>query len=96
MQGSSSPPSGLAHFAKASCCQRSRYRWPAVFQATISTSLRSVRRSAALQRFKSVTTACGARRSFVFWDELATERSHSPTDATHLQHDELKLLTLLS
>jgi hypothetical protein len=40
------------------------YRWPAVFQAIISTSLRSVRRSAALQRFKSVTTACGAKRTF--------------------------------
>jgi hypothetical protein len=60
MLGFSSPPSGLAHFAKASCCQRSRLSVPAVFQAIISTSLRSVRRSAALQRFKSVTAAGGA------------------------------------
>jgi hypothetical protein len=63
MQGFSSPPSGLAHFAKASCCQRSRLSVPAVFQAIISTSLRSVRRSAALQRFKSITAACGAERT---------------------------------
>jgi hypothetical protein len=30
------------------------------------------------------------------WDELATEDLARPVDATHLQHDQLKLLKLLN
>jgi hypothetical protein len=41
-------------------------------------------------------TVSGAKWSFVVWDELATEGLPWPADATHLQHDELKLLILFS
>jgi hypothetical protein len=37
----------------------------------------------------------GAKRPFVVWDELAIEEFARPVDATHLQHDQLKLLKLL-
>ena len=30
------------------------------------------------------------------WDELATEDLARPVDATHLQHDQIKLLKLLN
>jgi len=40
--------------------------------------------------------AYGAKRPFVVWDKLATEGLPRAVNATHLQHDELKLLILLS
>jgi len=42
------------------------------------------------------TADIGAKQPFVVWDELASEGLSWPVDATHLQHDELKLLTPLS
>jgi len=42
------------------------------------------------------TTAHGAKRPFAVWDEPASEGLPWPVEATHLQHDELKLLILLS
>src|SRR3981081_4656385 len=60
-QGFSSPPSGLAHFAKASCCSRSRLSVRRVlghhlYQPSLCSSKR---------RFKLVTTASGAKRTFI-------------------------------
>jgi len=40
--------------------------------------------------------ASGAKRSFVVWDEMATEGLPQAVDATHLQHDKPKQLILLS